>query len=91
MEVTVDSIPKLRRGILRKFDAARGQNVLLGPERVILLDDIGNAIAECCDGQTAIAQISSILAERYAAERAQVESDVLAFVQELQEKGLVTI
>ena len=89
--VTQNSIPKLRRGILRKFDAARGQNVLLGPEKVILLDDIGNAIVECCDGQASVSQIAQTLAESYETELAQVEPDVLEFVQELQDKGLVTI
>ena len=77
-------------GILRKFDAARGQNVLLGPEKIIVLDDIANAIVECCDGQASVSQICSTLAARYETELAEVEPDVLGFIQELQDKGLVT-
>jgi pyrroloquinoline quinone biosynthesis protein D len=88
--VSQGSVPKLRRGIIRKFDAARGQNVLLGPEKVILLDDIGHAILECCDGQASISQISCTLAERYETQAVQIEPDIVEFVQELLDKGLVT-
>jgi pyrroloquinoline quinone biosynthesis protein D len=90
MNVTAQSIPALRRGIRRHFDAARAQNLLQCPERVILLDEIGNAIVELCDGQRSIAAISLMLAERYAEDTAQVEADVTGFVQELADKGLVT-
>ncbi len=90
MSVTAQSIPALRRGIRRHFDATRGQTVLLCPERVILLDEIGNALVEQCDGQRDIAAISLILAARFATDAAQVEPDVIEFVQELADKGLVT-
>ena len=88
---TAQSVPKLRRGVRRQFDAARGQNLLQCPERVVLLDDIANAIIELCDGQRSIAEISRTLAARYEEEAALVEEDVRGFVTELLEKGLVTI
>jgi pyrroloquinoline quinone biosynthesis protein D len=88
--VTALSVPALRRGIRRQYDAVRAQNVLLCPERVVLLDDIANAIAELCDAQRSVAAISEILAERYGEDPAQVEADVIGFVQELADKGLVT-
>jgi pyrroloquinoline quinone biosynthesis protein D len=88
--VSPQTIPALRRGVRRHYDTARGQNVLLCPERVILLDDIGNAIAELCDGQRSVATISRILAERYAGDPAQVEADVISFFQELAAKNVVT-
>lgn len=91
MTITAHAIPVLRRGVRRHFDTARGQNVLLCPERVILLDEIANAIAELCDGKNSVAAISRILAERYEENAAQVEEDVLSFVQELLDKGLVTV
>jgi pyrroloquinoline quinone biosynthesis protein D len=90
MTLTAHAIPALRRGIRRRFDTTRGQNVLLCPERVILLDDIANAITELCDGQRDVTEISRILAERFAEDVAQVETDVLAFIQELSDKGLVS-
>jgi coenzyme PQQ biosynthesis protein PqqD len=89
--VTAQSVPALRRGIRRHYDATRAQNVLQCPERVILLDNIGNAITELFDGQSSVGTISRILAERYAENPAQVEADVVGFVQELADKGLVTV
>jgi pyrroloquinoline quinone biosynthesis protein D len=89
--ISAQTIPALRRGIRRHYDATREQNVLLCPERVILLDDIGNSIIELCDGERSIAAISLALAERYAEDPAQVEADVTSFVQELSDKGLVTV
>jgi pyrroloquinoline quinone biosynthesis protein D len=88
--VTAQSVPTLRRGIRRHYDTVRAQNVLLCPERVILLDDIANAIAELCDAERSVAEISRILAERYSEDPARVEADVISFIEELADKGLVT-
>lgn len=55
-----------------------------------MLDDIALAILELCDGQTSVAVISQILAEKFGAPAASVEEDVLAFIRELSEKGLVS-
>jgi pyrroloquinoline quinone biosynthesis protein D len=90
MTADAQTIPVLRRGVRRHFDAARGQNVLLCPERVILLDEIANAIVELCDGRNDIAAISAALAARYGEAPALVEADVIGFVEELVSKGLVT-
>ncbi|WP_297489854.1 pyrroloquinoline quinone biosynthesis peptide chaperone PqqD [Acidocella sp.] len=89
MIVNPACMPVLRRGVRRRFDATRGQNVLLCPERVIMLDDIADAITQLCDGRNSVAEISRILAVRFAADAAVVEADVLGFVQELVDKGLV--
>jgi pyrroloquinoline quinone biosynthesis protein D len=88
---TAQSVPKLRRGVRLQFDTTRGQNVLQCPERIVLLDDIANAIIELCDGSRSIAEISCALAARYEEDVALVEEDVRGFVGELLEKGLVTL
>jgi pyrroloquinoline quinone biosynthesis protein D len=88
--ITADSIPALRRGIKRKFDATRNAHVLLGPERVIVLDDIAAAILELMDGAHSVTAIAAALAARFAADHALVQSDVMAFVEELVEKGLAS-
>jgi pyrroloquinoline quinone biosynthesis protein D len=87
--VTRRSVPSLRRGVRRSFDAARNAHVLLGPERVIVLDDIANAIVELCGTQRAIEDIAKILIERFAGDPVQVESDVVEFFQDLVDKGWV--
>jgi pyrroloquinoline quinone biosynthesis protein D len=88
MAVSASSVPALRRGIQRRFDATRQAHVLLGPERVIVLDEIAVAIAELLDGKAAIAEISRSLADQFAADYATVEADVIGFVQDLVDKGL---
>jgi pyrroloquinoline quinone biosynthesis protein D len=88
MAVTQNSVPALRRGIRRHFDAARGAHVLLGPERVIVLDEIAFAIAELVDARRSVADISGTLAARFDADYETVAADVTAFVEDLVEKGL---
>jgi pyrroloquinoline quinone biosynthesis protein D len=88
MAVSASSVPALRRGIRRRFDETRQAHVLLGPERVVVLDEIAVAIAERLDGKAAVAEISQALARQFAADYAMVEADVIGFVQDLVDKGL---
>ncbi len=88
--ITAESIPALRRGIRRKFDATRNAHVLLGPERVIVLDDIAAAILELVNGENSVARIAGILAARFAEDAGLVETDVKEFVAGLMEKGLAS-
>jgi len=88
--ISGDSVPALKRGIRRKFDATRNAHVLLGPERVIVLDDIAAAILELVDGENSVARIAGVLAARFAEDAGLVETDVKEFVTELMEKGLAT-
>lgn len=87
--ITRESIPVLRRGIRRGFDAVRGSNILQGPERVIVLDDIASAITALFDAKRSVADISATLAATYAEDVNQVQADVIGFVQDLVDKGLV--
>jgi coenzyme PQQ biosynthesis protein PqqD len=88
--ITRDSVPALRRGIRRKFDATRNTHVLLGPERVIVLDEIAAAITALVDAKHSVAEIAATLAEKFAADAAVVEADVVEFVASLVDKGLAT-
>jgi pyrroloquinoline quinone biosynthesis protein D len=85
------SIPALRRGIRRHFDSTRGAHVLLGPERVIVLDEIAFEIVALLDGKRSIAEISSVLAIKFEADAREVKNDVTEFARELVEKGLATV
>jgi coenzyme PQQ biosynthesis protein PqqD len=88
--ITRDSVPAFRRGIRQKFDAARNTHVLLGPERVIVLDEIAAAITGLVDAKHSVAEIAAELAARFSADAAVVEADVTEFVSGLVEKGLAT-
>lgn len=91
MTVTLQSVPKLRRGVRRHFDAARNTPVLMAPERVVVLDDIADAIIAQCDGKRSVAEIVSQLAAQYAAPAAEISNDVLILLEDLVETSLVAV
>ena len=91
MSLTAASIPVLRRGVRRQFDAARNGPILMAPERVVMLDEIADAIIGECIAGGSVHLIAANLAARFAAPADQVEEDVLSFVQDLIDKGLMTI
>lgn len=85
------TVPLLPRGVRSQFDKVRHCHVLLGPERVVMLDPIGAAIVQHIDGQASLKRIAKALAEVYAAPRDVIEPDVVAFVADLQSKGFVHV
>lgn len=82
-------IPFLPRGVRCQFDRVRGVEVLLGPERVLMLDDIGKAVLGRVDGASSIDTIADGLAKDYDAPKAQILDDVLAYLGDLFDKRLV--
>lgn len=84
-------VPYLPSGVRVKHDAVRGFDVLLGPERVVMLDEIGNNILSHVDGRCDLEQIARVLSAKYNAPRDVIEPDVAAFLQDLIEKGFVHV
>lgn len=91
MSVTLQSVPRLRRGVRRHFDAARNAPVLMAPERVVMLDEIADAIVANCDGENSVAEIVATLAAHYAAPEAEISADILGFLEELVDSSLVSV
>ncbi len=91
MRVTQQSVPRLRRGVRRQFDKARNTAVLMAPERVVVLDDIADAIIGECDGQRSVAEIVATLAARYQASEDEISGDITSFFEELTQAALVTL
>ena len=89
MIITGASIPALKRGARRHFDKVRGQHILQGPERIIVLDDIACAILDLCDGSRTVQAMAAVLAVRYQDDAARIEADVTGLLQELADKGLL--
>lgn len=81
-------IPRLPRGVRLHQDRVRGVPVLLGPERALILDEIGAAILAELDG-TALDEIVARLALRYDAPVAEIGADVRDFLDDLQAQRLV--
>lgn len=84
-------IPSLPRGVRRHFDKVRDVPVLLGPERVLMLDQIGCAVLDHVDGQASIADISDTLATLYDADKAEIMTDVIAYLDDLADKRLLDV
>jgi pyrroloquinoline quinone biosynthesis protein D len=86
--ITPAAIPALWRLARIEFDQVRQQRVLLYPEGVVLLNDTGAAILELCDGQRSIAEIASVLGERY---HCDVTADVVEYLSQLVGQELVRV
>jgi pyrroloquinoline quinone biosynthesis protein D len=81
----------LPRGVRTHFDKVRGAEVLLGPERVLMLDAVGVAVLGQLDGKASLRAVSQTLAGVYDAPLDVIEPDVIAFVQDLRDKGMVHV
>jgi len=89
--VTGADVAFLPRGVRSHFDAVRGADVLLGPERVLMLDPIGKAILERLDGAASLDAISADLAQTYDAPLDVIAPDVVAYLADLRDKGFVHV
>ena len=89
--LALEAVPRLKPGVRRRYDAARGQQILLAPERVLVLDDIANAVLEKLDGATTIEALCAALAEQYETDLEIVQADVLELLTDLRDKGMITV
>lgn len=85
------AVPALARGVKLRFDKARDAWVLLAPEKVLMPDQIAIEILKRCDGKTRLSEIVDDLAVTFSADRDQVAGDVRAFLQDLADKGMLTL
>ena len=83
------SVPAFPRGVRLKHDEARSQWVILAPERMFVLDDIGLAIMRRIDGEAAVSAIVDDLAISFQAPREQILGDVIQMLQDFADKGVL--
>jgi pyrroloquinoline quinone biosynthesis protein D len=88
--VSEASRPVLPRHAKLKFDATRQVWVILAPERVLAPDEIAVEVLQLCDGVRTVEAMVDLLAEKYAADRAAISTDVVAMLQDLADKGFLT-
>lgn len=86
-----DPLILLPRGVRLHDDRVRGVCVLLGPERALFLDAIGEAILRELDRPRRLSDVSASLAARYEAPEAEIRSDVAEFLSGLRDKMLVVL
>ena len=87
--ITADSAPRLAPGVRLKDDKARGQTVLLAPERVLVPDATAIVVLRRLDGARTVSQLSEDLAAEYDAPAETIRADVLEMLADLSEKGFV--
>lgn len=84
-------VPRLPRGVRLRHDRVRDQWTLLGPERVLKLDQVSREILTRCDGAADLAAIVADLAKAFDAPAAVIEGDVRAFLTDLRDRGMLEL
>jgi pyrroloquinoline quinone biosynthesis protein D len=71
--------------IVRRYDPARGTDLLLLPERVVVLKGRAGTVVGLCDGTRSVRDIVDELAERFPG--SPVAADVPPFLERLRMEG----
>ena len=88
---TETSTPRYRRGVKLRFDAARGQFVLLAPEKAFVPDAIAAEILQLIDGTRSLGEIATILAEKFDAPLDVVTRDIASILTDLANRGAIDL
>lgn len=73
-----------------RWDAREGRYLLLYPERGLLLNETGGAIAKLLDGERTAAEIATKLEASLGPDRpADLISEVARFLERLRDRGLL--
>jgi coenzyme PQQ biosynthesis protein PqqD len=89
--IGLDSRVRLAGKARLRFDERSGKHVLLYPERGLELSESAARIAQLCSGgdRTARGIVDELAAAAGDEPRARIESDVMAFLQVLEDRGLL--
>ena len=90
-DVPSEATPKLPRGVRLRHDDVRKEWLLLAPERVLKPDPIAVTVLELCDGARTVEGIVDELAQRFAAPREQIETDVKKMLRDLADKRVLDL
>ncbi|MFD3190873.1 pyrroloquinoline quinone biosynthesis peptide chaperone PqqD [Sedimentitalea sp. HM32M-2] len=91
LRIAATDRPYLPRGVRVVADRVRGGKVLLGPEKAIALDPIGEAILARVNGETPLEDIISDLAATYTAPRERISEDVRRFLTGLRARMFLAV
>lgn len=87
--LSLSDVPRLPRGVRLRFDELRGTHVLLAPERAFDLDAVAAEVLGLVDGSRTVAQIVDALATKFDEDRAVIEGDVVAMLDDLARKRVI--
>lgn len=87
--VSLDTYPCLLPKSRVQTDRITGEQTLLYPEGMLILNQTSAAIVDLCDGSHCVRDMISILAERYDADVDHIQSDVLDYLERLNSQCLL--
>jgi coenzyme PQQ biosynthesis protein PqqD len=85
-------VPKLARKARLRFDRHSGGHMIIYPERGLALNESAAEIAKRCDGTRSIREIADEIAAAVTpptTDKAAIERDVVLFLEQLAQKGLL--
>ena len=88
--VTGASAPGFAKHVRFRHDDVRGQWVVLSPEKLFVPDEQAVEILKLVDGARSVDAIVDDLAQRFNAPRDVIATDIIAMLQELADKGVLT-
>ncbi|MEU5952832.1 pyrroloquinoline quinone biosynthesis peptide chaperone PqqD [Streptomyces sp. NPDC047525] len=83
--VRPDWRPALARSVILRHDPVRGVDLLVLPERVVVLRGSAGSVVALCDGEREVTVIIGELGRRHPG--APVADDVLRFLADLRAQG----
>ncbi|HET9959718.1 MAG TPA: pyrroloquinoline quinone biosynthesis peptide chaperone PqqD [Polyangiaceae bacterium] len=82
--------PRLASKAKLRHDRRSGQDVLLYPEKGLVLNATGSAILKLCTGEHSFDQICEQLAQQFqSASKPELEAHVTSFLETLAHRGLI--
>lgn len=89
--VTEDDRVRLAPGVMLRQDRVRNHWQLLGPERVLILDDVALEVVRASTGAPPVTVREAIdaLATQFDAPRAEIAADVLDVLTDMIAKGFL--
>ncbi|QRP45749.1 pyrroloquinoline quinone biosynthesis peptide chaperone PqqD [Amycolatopsis sp. FDAARGOS 1241] len=88
-ETDLTAIPRLATKAMLKHDNVRNVELLLLPERVVLLNTSGAAILGLCDGSRTVRDVVDQLEKDF--EAADLANDVMKFLEDACGRGWVVV
>ena len=82
--------PFLPRGVRLRHDRVRARHVLLAPERIFEIDEVGVEILKRCDGRRFSVLVDD-LARHFEAAPEQIRGDVEMFLKGFADKRVVEL
>ena len=87
-EVHMSARPRLIAHARLQWDSVRSKQVLLAPERVLVLNEAAAAVLARCDGRRSVSDIAALLTAQY---RRDVAEEVCTLMNRLAGKGLIEV